>query len=177
MRSATYLLTLLSIFFSNSTYSAEGILTAEQIAYQLAQSKSIRESESDRKINLRSIRFEFSSSELTEEGKLQLDELARALKLDPFSDKIFTIGAHTDAKGSSGYNEQLSRRRADVARRYLVERHGIQSERLLAVGYGENQPLPYFSHFDEKQRRIEVKITGVLPEDPTTKPSPLNQKG
>lgn len=49
------------------------------------------------------------------------------------------LGSHTDARGADTYNRELSQRRAESARRWLV-RNGIVRERIEAVGYGETVP-------------------------------------
>ena len=53
---------------------------------------------------------------------------------------VIEIGAHTDASGPSGYNLELSERRAKAVKRYL-EKKGISASRLVAKGYGETQLL------------------------------------
>jgi hypothetical protein len=49
------------------------------------------------------------------------------------------LSSHTDARASDAYNLQLSQRRAEAAVAYLVEQ-GIDRERMVPVGYGENKP-------------------------------------
>jgi outer membrane protein OmpA-like peptidoglycan-associated protein len=48
------------------------------------------------------------------------------------------IGAHTDAVGTTAYNLDLSQRRADALKAYLIKK-GIAADRLLSKGYGESQ--------------------------------------
>jgi outer membrane protein OmpA-like peptidoglycan-associated protein len=50
------------------------------------------------------------------------------------------IEGHTDDRGSAEHNKDLSQRRAEAVRRYLIER-GVEAERLQAVGYGEEKPV------------------------------------
>jgi len=50
------------------------------------------------------------------------------------------VQGHTDDKGSSSYNLDLSNRRAHSVRKYMVA-HGISPDRLTARGYGEDVPL------------------------------------
>jgi outer membrane protein OmpA-like peptidoglycan-associated protein len=50
------------------------------------------------------------------------------------------VEGHTDYMGTDEYNQKLSERRADVVRRYLVEK-GIASSRIQAVGYSELRPI------------------------------------
>jgi len=67
-----------------------------------------------------------------------LDELARQLVQAP-SIRL-EIGGHTDAQGSHTLNVRLSLARAESVRAYLVMR-GVPAERLVARGYGPDQPI------------------------------------
>lgn len=61
--------------------------------------------------------------------------------LDQRKDLIVEIGSHTLCDDRSVYNEQLSQRRADSIKRYLVNNLGLDPERAIAIGYGETQPV------------------------------------
>jgi OOP family OmpA-OmpF porin len=50
------------------------------------------------------------------------------------------VAGHTDSRGSDAYNMDLSLRRAQSVRDYLVTK-GIPSDRLVINGYGESQPI------------------------------------
>lgn len=50
------------------------------------------------------------------------------------------IEGHTDSRGADDYNDRLSQRRADAVLRVLVDEYGINEDRIIAVGYGENKP-------------------------------------
>jgi outer membrane protein OmpA-like peptidoglycan-associated protein len=58
-----------------------------------------------------------------------------------YPDIKIELSSHTDARGNDDYNQKLSQRRAESARRWLVERGGIVADRIVAVGYGEKQLL------------------------------------
>jgi outer membrane protein OmpA-like peptidoglycan-associated protein len=51
------------------------------------------------------------------------------------------IQGHTDNVGSADHNLDLSQRRADAVRRWLVEQGGVESSRLEAKGFGSTRPL------------------------------------
>lgn len=85
------------------------------------------------------INYEVGSAELTRSSlKVIDDNLLEMLNEKPNS--IVEIGSHTDARGTSGANQGLSERRAKSVVEYLISK-GIDKERLLAVGYGETQPI------------------------------------
>jgi len=51
------------------------------------------------------------------------------------------VGGHTDSKGSSQYNLDLSRRRAQAVKRHLVQNYGVNPQALTTRGYGEHSPI------------------------------------
>lgn len=83
------------------------------------------------------IQFEFGSAELTPSARQVLDELGAALQSDELSSFQFSLVGHTDAVGSDDANLQLSERRAQSVRDYLVGQFQIDPARLEASGVGE----------------------------------------
>ena len=51
------------------------------------------------------------------------------------------VQGHTDSRGGDAYNQRLSEKRANSVREHLINRHGIDSERLQSIGYGETKPI------------------------------------
>lgn len=86
------------------------------------------------------IHFETDSAALDDGARRNIDEFARALE-DPRLDGIrFKVAGHTDDRGSVEHNLELSRRRAERVRAYLVEQ-GVDQSRLEIEAHGENAPL------------------------------------
>lgn len=83
------------------------------------------------------IQFEFDKCTWFKEYNDTLEKIVVIMKDNPTL--VAELGAHTDARGSSDYNEKLSQCRADSVVSFLV-REGIDKKRLLAKGYGEDQP-------------------------------------
>ena len=77
-----------------------------------------------------------------------------------FPDAEITVTGHTDSFGGDGANFELSRKRAEAVRRYLVDSAGIPAFRVSAVGYGETQPVASNQTADgrARNRRIDVFI-------------------
>jgi outer membrane protein OmpA-like peptidoglycan-associated protein len=83
------------------------------------------------------VEFASDSSELTPAGIAVLDDVARLLS--EFPGRV-QISGHTDSQASPDYNLELSRRRAESVRDYLVSA-GDDRDRFATVGYGESRPV------------------------------------
>jgi len=69
---------------------------------------------------------------------------------------VVKIGNHTDSRGHSNYNSLLTQKRAQMIDKYLVEK-GIQADRLVAVGYGEDQLLITDSEISKFKSDLEIE--------------------
>jgi peptidoglycan-associated lipoprotein len=85
---------------------------------------------------IQGIYYGLDSANIRPASALILDSLVNVLKT--FPKLTIELGSHTDCRADSLYNINLSQRRADSAVAYIVT-HGIDAERLVAKGYGENQ--------------------------------------
>ncbi|HFD88050.1 MAG TPA: hypothetical protein ENJ35_10290 [Gammaproteobacteria bacterium] len=106
---------------------------------------------------LKGVNFEYNSSRLTSRARMILDEVADELKNYP-NVKI-QVQAHTDSKGSSGYNLWLSKARAQSVIDYLATR-GVSTRRLIPIGFGETQPIASNKTDAGRalNRRVEFKV-------------------
>jgi outer membrane protein OmpA-like peptidoglycan-associated protein len=104
------------------------------------------------------VRFKFDSDELTDNSKKILDNVVSVL--NKLLDLNLEIQGHTDSKGSRSYNQNLSEKRANSVRNYLINK-GIASERLTAIGFGESNPVATNKTEEgrAKNRRIEFRKT------------------
>lgn len=79
------------------------------------------------------VRFGFDKAELDDRAQTALAELARQLKDNP---NIFvTLEGYTDKSGPASYNVQLSQRRAEAVRRFMVKQ-GVDVHRIQSIGLG-----------------------------------------
>lgn len=83
------------------------------------------------------LQFEFNQSALRPESTARLQELADIMRKDPAL-KV-QIAGHADERGTTEYNLSLGNRRADVARKYLVDL-GVEPNRIEVLSYGEERP-------------------------------------
>ena len=88
--------------------------------------------------NLGNVTFEAGSSDLTNEGAVVVDNVARLLEQSPGI--RIEVHGHTDSDGDESANQVLSQQRAQAVVAALAQR-GIDSSRLTAVGFGEAQPI------------------------------------
>lgn len=91
-------------------------------------------------------------------GKAAIDGLVASLDACPAL--TLRISGHADASGQSRHNKTLSERRARSVAAYMIDK-GIDAGRLVAVGYGDKQPVaPNDREANRaKNRRIELAIT------------------
>jgi OmpA-OmpF porin, OOP family len=107
---------------------------------------------------LTDVRFKLDSAELTDDAKATLDNVAKAL--DSQKNLNVEIGGYADNMGSDEYNKELSQKRAEEVRTYLVGK-GVDGTRLTAMGYGERKPVVAndTEAGREMNRRVEFKVT------------------
>ena len=86
-----------------------------------------------------------------------MNELSDVIK--KYDETDILIEGHTDNTGAEDYNQDLSEKRADAVKRFLIAQ-GVDPTRLTAVGYGEEQPLEDNDSESGRaaNRRVEVAI-------------------
>lgn len=100
--------------------------------------------------------FASGQTELLPSARNRLSEVADALKQ---SDNALTIEGHTDAQGADSFNEELSLRRAEQVRDFLVSR-GVPPDRISVRGLGEYRPVASNSTPEGRanNRRVEIVL-------------------
>lgn len=88
-------------------------------------------------IGLNDIKYETNKANLTADGKTELDKVGSFFRDNP--DLMIELGAHTDSRGKTDYNKTLSERRANAARKYLLNSFKLDPDRIIARGYGEER--------------------------------------
>jgi outer membrane protein OmpA-like peptidoglycan-associated protein len=103
--------------------------------------------------------FTFNSSKI--ESPASFSILAQIAKiLNENHTWIIEIRGHTDSVGSEKYNLDLSQKRADAVKKFIVSKYGILAHRLIAVGFGETDPIADngTSEGRARNRRVEFVI-------------------
>lgn len=111
---------------------------ARRLADQRSRDTTIIILEKGKKVVLKGVNFEFNKATLTNESETILTMAYNALVANP--DVQVEISGHTDDVGSQQYNQELSLKRAQAVKNWLVQQ-GIASNRMKAVGKGENEPV------------------------------------
>jgi len=107
--------------------------------------------------------FEFNSAELRESAKVGLMKLALLMDRNP---NLFCwIEGHTDLIGGDEFNLNLSIRRAEAVKTYLVESMRMDASRIFTRGFGRFQPIVITGDADEQaiNRRVEIRMRKTPP--------------
>ncbi len=101
--------------------------------------------------------FGYDSADLAPSAMEQLQKLGTLIKRNPRA--TFTVEGYTDSLGAPDYNLDLSQRRADNVKEYLVQMMGINPEQIETRGYGASrflvQPRSVVSNTPDEQLEIE----------------------
>jgi outer membrane protein OmpA-like peptidoglycan-associated protein len=100
--------------------------------------------------------FEFDSARMTPDAVEALTPLGRALSDPRLADGQFLIAGHTDGKGRASYNQELSQRRAEAVREFLIVNFKIDGSRLVAQGFGESRLKNPQQPRAAENRRVQV---------------------
>jgi outer membrane protein OmpA-like peptidoglycan-associated protein len=143
-------------------------MSAEQKASDLQrQLDSLQAQQTDRGLlmTLGDVLFETGRAELKPGSIAKLDQLVTFMRSYP--DRSVTIEGHTDNVGSEAFNQDLSQRRADSVRSYLV-RQGVDGSRITTTGMGEGMPVTTNNTEAGRQqnRRVEIIISNPAPGTP-----------
>ncbi|MEJ2046135.1 MAG: Ig-like domain-containing protein [Reinekea sp.] len=104
------------------------------------------------------IHFETNGAVISEEYLPELEEFAR--QFNDIEDMNFVIYGYTDSSGSDEVNLEVSQRRADAIKSYLVNEFGMDAGRLQTVANGESDPIASNDTVEgrAKNRRVEIRL-------------------
>jgi OOP family OmpA-OmpF porin len=106
--------------------------------------------------------FDFDKSAIKPKGKEALDEVVRKLNLAGAELRLITSTGHTDSVGSTEYNIDLSLRRAESVKAYLISQ-GIDGGQINSVGVGERQPFANNTTAKGRaqNRRVDIEVSST----------------
>jgi OOP family OmpA-OmpF porin len=102
--------------------------------------------------------FDFDKDTIKKNYSKDIDHMSGVMK--EHSDINLTIEGHTDSVGTAAYNKKLSQRRAEAVKKYMVQKGGVDAQRLNAVGYGQEKPVASnkTKAGRAKNRRVEAAV-------------------
>jgi outer membrane protein OmpA-like peptidoglycan-associated protein len=105
------------------------------------------------------INFDYNSDRISARSLPSVQALGRALANPELKGSTFIVAGYTDAAGGDAYNQDLSERRADSIKHYLVDKSGIAAADLVTVGYGKTKLKDPDHPLAEVNRRVQVVNT------------------
>jgi outer membrane protein OmpA-like peptidoglycan-associated protein len=140
--------------------AASTIIPADQISRALLSARSFAAEQGGAASIDLWVNYQFDKDSLSNDGRTQAAELAKAINSPALAGMRFRLIGHTDSQGTEDYNQNLSERRAARLAEYLSSTHGVRANRLSAEGRGERE-LKVPGDNDEAHavnRRVEVQV-------------------
>lgn len=110
-------------------------------------------------LRLVGLSFGSGSATIKADESALLSEVMRTIEI--FGDALITVEGHTDSFGGDELNLELSQRRADAVRAYLLANMNLAAYRISALGYGETRPIANNETAEgrARNRRIDLVIS------------------
>ena len=102
------------------------------------------------------IQFDYNSADISKTSMPAVQELGKALSNPSLRGSTFVVAGNTDGIGGDAFNQDLSERRADTIKTYLVQKFGINGSDLVTVGYGKTKLKDAQNPADPINRRVQV---------------------
>jgi len=117
---------------------AAEIKKKEKVQEILTQEKDVVKDKDRLIIKTDPIYFDYNMWYIRKESKVVLGRVVELMKKYP--GMVIEIGSHTDSRGNAKFNEDLSQKRANSTREFIIQ-SGIDAKRVSAKGYGESVPI------------------------------------
>lgn len=116
------------------------------------------------KLGIVGVHFQSGRAEINERYMEQLHQIAEALNSEKLRSAKILIKGYSDSRGTAEQNRLLSLRRAENARKLLINRFGIDESRLSCEGAGEESPVASDETASGRllNRRIEFIYLGEM---------------
>ncbi|MGV6839710.1 MAG: OmpA family protein, partial [Planktomarina sp.] len=107
---------------------------------------------------LEDLSFATGADALSDDDVPSLVELAEYLSANPH--RTITLVGHTDSTGAAAANLALSQKRARAVRSVLIDRYGIDADRIKAEGVGDLAPRA--SNSTDEGRRLNRRVEVII---------------
>lgn len=145
------------------TKEGTGVATTKKIPPEVANTFNPGEAEiiengDELIIRLSGLKFQWLGYTIDDNAKKILDKAIQVLNYFPSS--TITVAGHNDYVAARTFNQEISQRRADNVRAYILEHSDFDPKKIVAIGYGETMPITNDKTFEgrERNRRIELII-------------------
>jgi outer membrane protein OmpA-like peptidoglycan-associated protein len=105
------------------------------------------------------INFDYNSASISQGSMSAVQHLGEALSDPQLKGTTFIVSGHTDGIGGEAFNQDLSERRADTIKHYLVDHYHLAASDLVTVGYGKTRLKDAENPSDPINRRVQVVNT------------------
>lgn len=146
----------LNRFLDNPQYLSGALFTVKTTVYEniVPVTMKIGVAEED-------VLFDFDSIDIRGEYNEKLGQLADFLQRNP--ETFCVLAGYTDSTGGEEYNLALSERRSAQVKSHLVNKHGIDADRIVTLWFGTLNPVKDNTTAEGRQRnrRVEVAVGGI----------------
>lgn len=142
-------------------------LQRKQLQIQETDREELQLKETEKAVNMRlegDVVFDFGKAEINSKAEQILDKVGTVIS--QFPEGKILIEGHTDSRGSQKANLELSNRRAQAVKDWLVRKKGIDESSITTYGYGETKPIATNTNPDgsdnsqgrQQNRRVEITV-------------------
>jgi outer membrane protein OmpA-like peptidoglycan-associated protein len=107
--------------------------------------------------------FDYNQAQLRDSAKVGLQKIALIMDRNP---ELFCwIDGHSDLFGGDSFNDELSQRRADAVKQYLVASMGMDGDKIITRGLGKRAAIVTEGDVQQQSvnRRVEIKMRKTPP--------------
>lgn len=155
-------------FKSSASFSIDDVVNLGIIDRHEVKPKTVRTATSDDPVKPQTlpsidmeILFDYDSDAVRSDQYQKLVELSNVLRESKFNNYKFAFLGHSDSKGSSEYNRNLSFKRAAAVTRFLAQATGLQPDRMLSSGMGSSKLKTPNDPFGAANRRVQLVLIPV----------------
>jgi outer membrane protein OmpA-like peptidoglycan-associated protein len=142
-------------------------LQRKQLQMEEAGRQELQLKETEKAITMKlegDVLFDFDKAAIKPEAERTLDQVGTVIA--QFPEGKVLIEGHTDSKGSPDMNLQLSKRRAEAVKDWLVKKKSISESIITTRGFGETKPVAPETNPDgsdnpqgrQQNRRVEITV-------------------
>ena len=142
-------------------------LQRKQLQMEEAAREELQLKETEKAVTMKlegDVLFDFDKAEIKPEAERTLDQVGTVI--GQFPEGKVLIEGHTDSKGSPDINLELSKRRAEAVKDWLVKKKGVPESIITSRGSGETKPVAPDKNPDgsdnpqgrQQNRRVEITV-------------------